>query len=157
MISQTVSSIILCSPLPSGTGELQAWPLIDVVFPPLPLSALSSSPFHCALLVYLLSKCIQLYSHVTLHWEHVKNVHTVFKQYQSLPVLHTCKTSKFQESLNWCYRTAKAFVLFSMWIWWSVSKWSLTSCQRTLTLFLRKTIHKSQPQAQSKHKYTRFC
>ena len=37
-------------PLPSGTfGELQACPLPDVVFPPLLLSALSSSPFHCAL------------------------------------------------------------------------------------------------------------
>ena len=34
---------------PLGLGELQACPLPDVVFPPLPLSALSSSPFHCAL------------------------------------------------------------------------------------------------------------
>ena len=32
-----------------GLGELQACPFSDVVFPPLPLSALSSSPFHCAL------------------------------------------------------------------------------------------------------------
>ena len=32
-----------------GLGELQACPFPDVVFPPLPLSALSSSPFHCAL------------------------------------------------------------------------------------------------------------
>ena len=30
-------------------GELQACLFPDVVFPPLPLSALSSSPFHCAL------------------------------------------------------------------------------------------------------------
>ena len=30
-------------------GELQACPVHDIVFPPLPLSALSSSPFHCAL------------------------------------------------------------------------------------------------------------
>ena len=30
-------------------GELQACPFHDIVFPPLPLSALSSSPFHCAL------------------------------------------------------------------------------------------------------------
>ena len=30
-------------------GELQACPFPDVVTPPLPLSALSSSPFHCAL------------------------------------------------------------------------------------------------------------
>ena len=29
--------------------SLQACPFPDVVFPPLPLSALSSSPFHCAL------------------------------------------------------------------------------------------------------------
>ena len=34
---------------PLGLGELQAHPFPDVVFPPLPLSALSSSPFHCAL------------------------------------------------------------------------------------------------------------
>ena len=34
---------------PMGLGELQACPLPDVVFPPLPLSALSSSPFDCAL------------------------------------------------------------------------------------------------------------
>ena len=34
---------------PLGLGELQACPFPDVVFPPLPLSALSSSPFHCAL------------------------------------------------------------------------------------------------------------
>ena len=32
-----------------GQGELQACLFPDVVFPPLPLSALSSSPFHCAL------------------------------------------------------------------------------------------------------------
>ena len=31
-------------------GELQACPFPDVVFPPLPVSAFSSSPFHCALL-----------------------------------------------------------------------------------------------------------
>ena len=42
MISQPISSIFPCSPLTSGTFP-------DVVFPPLPLSALSSSPFHCAL------------------------------------------------------------------------------------------------------------
>ena len=34
---------------PLGLGELQACPFPDVVFPPLPLSALSSSLFHCAL------------------------------------------------------------------------------------------------------------
>ena len=34
---------------PLGNGELQACPFPDVVFPPLPLSASSSSPFHCAL------------------------------------------------------------------------------------------------------------
>ena len=33
---------------PLGPAELQACPFPDV-FPPLPLSALSSSPFHCAL------------------------------------------------------------------------------------------------------------
>ena len=35
---------------PLGLGELLACPFPDVVFPLLPLSALSSSPFHCALL-----------------------------------------------------------------------------------------------------------
>ena len=30
-------------------GELQAVPFLDIVFPPLPLSALSPSPFHWAL------------------------------------------------------------------------------------------------------------
>ena len=39
-------SVLRC---PLGVGELQARPFPDVVFPPLPLSALSSSPFHCAL------------------------------------------------------------------------------------------------------------
>ena len=34
---------------PLGLGQIQACPFPDVVFPPLPLSALSSSPFHCAL------------------------------------------------------------------------------------------------------------
>ena len=34
---------------PLGLGKLQACPFPDVVFPPLPLSALFSSPFHCAL------------------------------------------------------------------------------------------------------------
>ena len=34
---------------PLGLAELQACPFPDVVFPPLPVSALSSSPFHCAL------------------------------------------------------------------------------------------------------------
>ena len=34
---------------PLGLGELKACPFPDVVFPPLPLSALFSSPFHCAL------------------------------------------------------------------------------------------------------------
>ena len=34
---------------PLGLGRLQACPFPDVVFQRLPLSALSSSPFHCAL------------------------------------------------------------------------------------------------------------
>ena len=34
---------------PLGLAELKACPLPDVAFPPLPLSALSSSPFRCAL------------------------------------------------------------------------------------------------------------
>ena len=49
MILQPVFSIFPCSPLRLGLGELQACPLPDVVFPPLRLSALSSSPFHCTL------------------------------------------------------------------------------------------------------------
>ena len=36
---------------PLGLGELQARPFPDVVSPPLFLSTLSSSPFHCALQV----------------------------------------------------------------------------------------------------------
>ncbi|WP_419612661.1 hypothetical protein, partial [Thiolapillus sp.] len=39
-------SVLRC---PLGLAELQACPFPDVVFPPFPLSALSSSPFHCAL------------------------------------------------------------------------------------------------------------
>ena len=48
-ILQPVFSIFPCSPLPSGTCQTPACPYPDVMFPPLPLSALSSSPFHCAL------------------------------------------------------------------------------------------------------------
>ena len=44
MISQPVSSILPCSPLPSGT-----WRTPGLVFQALPLSALSSFPFYCAL------------------------------------------------------------------------------------------------------------
>ena len=39
-------TVLRCS---LGRGELQACPFPDVVFPPLPLSALPSSPFHCIL------------------------------------------------------------------------------------------------------------
>ena len=39
-------SVLHC---PLGLGEFQACPFSDVVFPPLPLPALSSSPIHCAL------------------------------------------------------------------------------------------------------------
>ena len=39
-------SVLRC---PLGLAELQACPFPDVVFPTLPLSALSSSPFQCAL------------------------------------------------------------------------------------------------------------
>ena len=49
MIWQPVFSIFPCSPLPSGTWRTPACPFPDVAFPPLPLSALSSLPFHCAL------------------------------------------------------------------------------------------------------------
>ena len=42
----TLRNVLHC---PLGLGELQACPFPDVVFPPLLLSALSSSPFHCAL------------------------------------------------------------------------------------------------------------
>ena len=50
MTSQPVSSIffsVLHCLL--GRGELETCPFPDVVFPPLPVSALPSSPFHCAL------------------------------------------------------------------------------------------------------------
>ena len=46
------TSVLHFSPVlhcPLGLAELQACPFPDVVFPPLPLSALSSSPFHYAL------------------------------------------------------------------------------------------------------------
>ena len=49
MISQPVSSISPVLHCPLGLGKIQACPFPDVVFPPLPLSALSSSPFLCAL------------------------------------------------------------------------------------------------------------
>ena len=48
MISQPVFSIFPVLHCPLGLAELQACPLPDVVFQPLPLSALSSSPCHCA-------------------------------------------------------------------------------------------------------------
>ena len=50
--SQPVSSLFFSLSVlhcPLGLGELQAWLFPDVVFPSLFLSALSSSPFHCAL------------------------------------------------------------------------------------------------------------
>ena len=50
MILQPVFSIffpVLHCPL--GLAELQACPFSDVIFPPLPLSALSSSSYHFAL------------------------------------------------------------------------------------------------------------
>ena len=49
MILQPVSFIFPVLHYPLGLAELQACPFPDVVFPPLSLSALSSSPFHCAL------------------------------------------------------------------------------------------------------------
>ena len=64
MTSQPVSSISLCSPLPSGTWRLQVCPFPHVVFPPLFLSDVSSvrckmvlarpderktCPYHCSL------------------------------------------------------------------------------------------------------------
>ena len=49
MILQPVFSILPCSLLPSGLGDLQACPFPGVVFPSLPLSALSSSPFYYTL------------------------------------------------------------------------------------------------------------
>ena len=48
-ISKPVSSIFAVLHCPLGLGKLQACPFSDVVFPPILLSALSSSPFHCAL------------------------------------------------------------------------------------------------------------
>ena len=45
MILQPVFSIFTVLHCPLGLAELQACPFPDVVFPPLPLSALSTSPF----------------------------------------------------------------------------------------------------------------
>ena len=47
MASQPVFSIFPCSPLPSGTWQTPGLSIPDVVFLPLPLSALSSFPFYC--------------------------------------------------------------------------------------------------------------
>ena len=49
MTSQPVSSIFSVLHRPLGLSKLLARPFPDVVFPPLFLSALSSSPFYCAL------------------------------------------------------------------------------------------------------------
>ena len=50
IISQPVSSIFFpVLRCPVGLAEVQYCPFSDVDFPPLPLSALSSSPFHCVL------------------------------------------------------------------------------------------------------------
>ena len=49
IILQPIFSIFPCSALPSGTCRTPGLFIPDVVFPPLPLSALSSSRFHCAL------------------------------------------------------------------------------------------------------------
>ena len=49
MILKPVFSIFPVLLCPLGLAKLQACPFPDVVFPPLPLSALSSSPFRCAL------------------------------------------------------------------------------------------------------------
>ena len=49
MILQPVSSIFPVLHCPLGLAELQTCPFPDVVFPPLPLSALSSFTFYCAL------------------------------------------------------------------------------------------------------------
>ena len=48
MILQPLFSIFPVLHCPLGLAELQACPFPDGVFTPLPLSALSSSPFHCA-------------------------------------------------------------------------------------------------------------
>ena len=48
MILQPVFSIFPVLHSPLTLAELRACPFPDVVFPPLPLSAWSSSPFHCA-------------------------------------------------------------------------------------------------------------
>ena len=48
-LQMTLQPVFSIFPLLSWTWrELQACPFPNVVFPPLPLSALSSSPFHCA-------------------------------------------------------------------------------------------------------------
>ena len=49
IILQTIFSIFPVFHCPLGLAELQACPFPDDVFPPLPLSTLSSFPFHCAL------------------------------------------------------------------------------------------------------------
>ena len=49
IILNSFFSIFPCSPLPSGTCRTPGLSIPWCCFPPLPLSALSSSPFHCAL------------------------------------------------------------------------------------------------------------
>ena len=45
-----------CFPLPSGTLRTPGLSIPDVVFPPVPLSALSSSHFHCAVCKMVLAR-----------------------------------------------------------------------------------------------------
>ena len=49
MILQPVFAFFPVLHCPLGLCKLQACPFPDIVFPPLPLSALSSSPFRCSL------------------------------------------------------------------------------------------------------------
>ena len=56
MILQPVSSIFPVLLCPLGPGELQACPIPDVVFPPLPLSALSRFPLSLCLARWLLAR-----------------------------------------------------------------------------------------------------
>ena len=98
MISQPISSIFPCSPLPSRTWRMQVCPFPDVVFPPLPLSALPSSRY-----IYNTSEQMNIHAYRQHH----------------LPLLnpqsHLCHSSLCHGLRNWHCVTGKSQLFISPW------------------------------------------